>query len=353
VKNFFLQYDLSDEVIAAGVSGGADSLALVLRLKKYCKKVVALSVDHKLREESAAEAEYVAGLMKKEGIEHHILVWEGEKPKTGIEAAAREARYNLLCGWCKNNKIKYLAVGHHRRDQAETFLLRLQRGSGLSGLCGMLPIFEQNEIFIIRPQLNDDPQELKAYLQQRNIKWVEDPSNQSDDFLRVKVRKFLPELEKKIGISEERLSETANVLQRTRSYFAEEVDKRIRNQVRKWGSSIFSFSSMVFAGWHSEIAYRVLAEILRKVSKKNYAPESDEILHLIKVLNQPNFKGCTLNGCEVFAAKKRLWVIPEIRKNQIMKKLQWEEYLQKFPQYAKADLPYKVRRALYNESQGV
>ncbi|MBR6663780.1 MAG: tRNA lysidine(34) synthetase TilS [Alphaproteobacteria bacterium] len=353
MQSFFSQYNLSEEIVAAGVSGGADSLAWVLRLKKYCKKIVALSVDHGLRPESAIEVEYVAKIMEQEGIEHHILVWEGDKPKTGIEAAAREARYNLLCGWCKANGVKYLAIGHHRRDQAETFLLRLQRGSGLSGLSGMLPIFEQNGIFIIRPQLEDDPQELRDYLQQKNIKWVEDPSNQSDDFLRVKVRKFLPELENKIGISEERLSETAKVLQRTRNYFAEEVEKRIKNQVRKWGDNIFSFSAKVFNDWHSEIAYRVLAELLRKVSKKNYAPESEEILNLISLLKKDNFKGCTLNGCEIFAAKKRLWIVPEIGKSQIMKKSQWEEYLQIFPQYTKSDLPDKVRRALYNEMQEV
>ena len=93
---FFEKYQIKDEVIAAGVSGGADSLALALRLKECGKKVVALTVDHGLRKESAREAEYVAKLMKAQGIEHHILLWKGAKPTRGIEESAREARYQLL-----------------------------------------------------------------------------------------------------------------------------------------------------------------------------------------------------------------------------------------------------------------
>ena len=103
MQKFFERYPFSDEVIAAGVSGGADSLALVLRLTEAGREVVALTVDHGLRPESAAEAAYVATVMKKFGIEHHILTWTEKKPSAAIEAAAREARYRLLCGWCREH----------------------------------------------------------------------------------------------------------------------------------------------------------------------------------------------------------------------------------------------------------
>ncbi|MBE6451986.1 MAG: tRNA lysidine(34) synthetase TilS [Alphaproteobacteria bacterium] len=346
---FFERYNLKNKVIAVGVSGGADSLALVLRLKELGINVVALSVDHGLRPSSNKEAQYVAELMAKFGIEHHILEWKGDKPQTGIEAAARKARYELLCSWCKVNDVQYLAVGHHRRDQAETFLLRLQRGSGLSGLCGMADITVQNGINIIRPQLDDDPEELRNYLLEKNIKWVEDESNQSDDFLRVKIRKFLPELEDKIAISEKRLADTAKVLRLTREYLDFEVAKVLKNQVRKWSDVVYSLSFNNLETWHSEISYRVLAEILREVGKKDYAPEADEIIRLISALKKDDFKGCTLNGCEIFIAQKRLWIIPEVGAKQLLSKEKWEECLQFMPQYAKASLPYKVRRALYNE----
>lgn len=110
---------------AVGVSGGADSLALVYLLREWAlrcgKKIVALTVDHQLRPTSRQEADYVAKLMRQAGIEHHILTWEGEKPVSGIETAAREARYRLLEDWCLSNGIYTIFMAHHKRDQAETF----------------------------------------------------------------------------------------------------------------------------------------------------------------------------------------------------------------------------------------
>ena len=350
MQRFFEQNQIDEnEVIAVGVSGGADSLALILRMNDLGKKVVALSVDHGLRPTSSDEAKYVAKLMKKTGIEHHILVWEGEKPTSDVEAIAREARYKLLCDWCKNHNVKYLAIGHHRRDQAETFLLRLQRGSGLQGLCGMYPLSKRGEIFILRPQLDDDPDVLRDYLKQKNIDWVEDESNQCEDFMRVKMRKFLPELETKIGLTEVRLAETAKVLQRTQNYFEYEVAKRIKNQVRELYDRIYAFSVNVIRDWHEEIAYRVLEKLLRLCGNKSYAPEAEEILRLLQAMQRSDFKGCTLNGCEILVAQKRIWMVPEVLDNQVLSKSDWDKCLHFVPQYAKAGLPYKVRRAIYNQ----
>ena len=132
--------------------------------------------------------------MKTFGIEHHILVWEGEKPKTGIEEMAREARYALLQDWCENNDVRVLAIAHHAKDQAETFFLRLQRGSGLFGLSGMQAVSQRGNLKIIRPLLHTEPEKLKDYLRGKNLGWVEDPSNQCEDFLRVKIRKRLDNL---------------------------------------------------------------------------------------------------------------------------------------------------------------
>ena len=352
MQKFFERYPLTDEIVAAGVSGGADSLALVLRLKEIGRKVVALSVDHGLRAESRAEAEYVARLMNEAGIEHHILTWQGEKPTAAIEAEAREARYRLLAEWCKEHKIKYLAVGHHRRDQAETFLLRLQRGSGLYGLSGMLPISERNGIMVIRPQLEDDPEDLRNYLRAKGIAWVEDPSNQCLDFQRVKMRKFLPELERQIGISEARLANTAKILARSREYIESVVTNCIDNKVRCYGRHIFSFADGWLARLHEEIAYRVLAELLCRCADLDYAPEAEEILHLLAEMKK-SFKGATLGGCEIFVAQKRIWIVPELRSTEVMSKAEWDECLQFLPQYANSGLPYKVRRALCFEYKKV
>ena len=217
MKNFFTKYNIAHEIVAVAVSGGADSLALVLRLRDAGINVIALTVDHGLRSESRNEAIYVADVMKKNGIEHHILTWEGEKPTVGIEELARQARYRLMFEFCKLRGVSVLATGHHRRDQAETFLMRLQRGSGVYGLSGILPISKRDGITVIRPQLEDDPENLKDYLRSKKIVWIDDPMNDSEDFLRVKIRKFLPEL-KKIGIDEKRLADTASVICKTRMF---------------------------------------------------------------------------------------------------------------------------------------
>lgn len=348
MQKFFDTYGITDEIIAAGVSGGADSLALVLRLHESGRKVIALTVDHGLRAESRSEAEYVGEVMARYGIEHHILTWDGEKPQSGIEEAARQKRYELLFGWCRDNHVGVLAVGHHRRDQAETFLLRLQRGSGLDGLCCMQPVTQRGGIMLIRPQLEDNPEDLKAYLRERGIVWTEDASNLCDDFLRARIRKFLPELERAAGISEQRLAETAAVLARTRNYLEEQTVKFIRNHVRCWENAAVSVSLGMLLGQHQEMAYRILSALIRETGGRVYAPEAEETLRLIEQMREPDFKGCTLGGCEVFAARKRMWIVPEVKQKQVMSKSEWQKCLQNLPQYAKAELPYKVRRAIYN-----
>lgn len=348
MQKFFETYGIADDVIAAGVSGGADSLALALRLHECGKRVVALTVDHGLRPESRPEAEFVGRVMRRFGIEHHILTWEGEKPQSGIEETARRKRYELLFGWCLENGVKTLAVGHHRRDQAETFLLRLQRGSGVDGLSCMLPVTERGGIKIIRPQLEDDPEELKNYLRERKIDWAEDASNRCDDFLRVKIRKFLPELEQVVGLSAQRLAETAAVLARTRAYLQQQTEKFVAARVRRWEGAAVSVSLEALAALHPELAFRVLGLLIKEIGGGDYAPEAQEVLRLSEQLRAPAFRGCTLGGCEFVTARRRLWIVPEVRDGRVLSVAEWRKCLQNLPQYAKADLPYKVRRAIYN-----
>ncbi len=349
MQKFFETYGITDDIIAAGVSGGADSLALALRLHESGKKVIALTVDHGLRAESRSEAEYVGKVMARYGIEHHILTWEGEKPHSGLEEAARQKRYELLFGWCLKNNVKTLAVGHHRRDQAETFLLRLQRGSGVDGLSCMLPVTERCGVMLIRPQLADDPEELRNYLRRQKVDWMEDASNQCDDFQRVKIRKFLPELERAVGLSAQRLAETAAVLARTRAYLQEQTEKFVAARVRRWEGAAVSVSLEAIAALHPELAFRVLGALIKEIGGRDYAPEAQEILRLSEQLRAPEFRGCTLGGCEFVTVRRRLWIVPEVRDGQVLGVEEWLKCLQNLPQYAKADLPYKVRRAIYNQ----
>ena len=165
--------------IAVAVSGGPDSLALAILLDRWARRrggrAIALTVDHGLREESAAEARRVGRWMRGRGIAHHILVWRGRKPKHGVQAAARDARYALLESWCRRHAILHLALAHHRDDQIETFLMRLGRGSGLDGLAAMPAIAERGGVRLLRPLLDIDKARLVASLAAMGQGWIEDP----------------------------------------------------------------------------------------------------------------------------------------------------------------------------------
>ena len=220
-------YNADFRLTAAAVSGGADSLALAFLLKDFQKqnggRAAVLTVNHHLRPEADAEAAMVAALMKKWGIEHHVLNWFPEEGNGGIEEKAREARYRLMEDWCVKNGFYYLLTAHHQQDQAETFLMRLQRGSGVDGLSAMAEMTPRGKICVVRPLLEAEPAALRQLLRESGIAWAEDASNGCDDFLRVRIRKFLPELEKKTGISIRRLAETARALRMTREYLEAET----------------------------------------------------------------------------------------------------------------------------------
>ena len=119
---------------AAAVSGGADSMALFRLLDEFIRKnggeLLVLTVDHGLRPESSAEAVWTAAQTAQRGHAYRVLKWQGEKPQSGIEKTAREKRYALLFEACREKEISALFLGHHRRDQAETFLMRRARGRG-------------------------------------------------------------------------------------------------------------------------------------------------------------------------------------------------------------------------------
>lgn len=351
MEAFFRTYGIEDQVIAAGVSGGADSLALVWQLKQWAerngRRIVALTVDHGLRRESREEALYVAGLMADWGIEHHLLVWEGEKPSGDIEARAREARYSLMAGWCLKNGVKTLAVGHHMQDQAETFLMRLCRGSGVYGLSAMLPVTECWGITLVRPQLEQQPEDLRNLLQQLGVAWKEDLSNQSEDFFRTRIRHYLPELEKRTGLTRERLAETAAVLARSRSLIEQLVRQEIAENVADWQGIVKSLPQQILKSWHSELLFRILAALIRVTGHRKYAPESEELLRLSGLIVKPDFKGCTLGDCEIISCRGKIWILPEIRNKPVLRREVWAEWVQRFPELQNVDLPYKVRQAIY------
>ena len=185
--------------LAVAVSGGADSMAACLMARDWAAarggSVLALTVDHRLRPESAAEAARVGVWMQKLGIAHRIAVWTEPRPACGIEAAARVARRRMLHRLCAEAGILHLIVAHHAGDQAETVLMRRARAGGDGtvrlGEAGMADLEHWPRLRELRPCLGLTHAELTAVCRAVGQPWVEDSSNASDAFERNRVRKAL------------------------------------------------------------------------------------------------------------------------------------------------------------------
>jgi tRNA(Ile)-lysidine synthase len=179
-------------VLAVAVSGGRDSLALALLSQGWAAKrdgrVVGLIVDHGLRAESAAEAAATKDTLARHGIDGAILTWSGAKPRSGLQEAARMARYRLLRDDCRRRGLLHLLLAHHADDQAETVAMRLARRSGPDGLAGMAALVDQPEVRLLRPLLGVSRARLTATLLARGVRWLDDPSNVDPRFERARLR---------------------------------------------------------------------------------------------------------------------------------------------------------------------
>ncbi|MEM9989467.1 MAG: tRNA lysidine(34) synthetase TilS, partial [Pseudomonadota bacterium] len=200
--------------LAVAVSGGADSFSLLHKLYTEGYDILALTVDHGLRPEAAKEAEKVASWCGSQSIPHRTLRWEGDKPQTGIQAAARKARYHLLIKACQRESIDRLVTAHHQDDQAETVLMRLRRGSGL-GLAAIraevkVASADGGPLTLARPLLTTARRsQLLAYAEHHNLPFVHDPSNDDDRFERIRMRALLAALEQQELLMPKALSQTA------------------------------------------------------------------------------------------------------------------------------------------------
>jgi len=262
--------DLPGLVLA--VSGGPDSTALLVLAARWAKqlkhapKLIAVTIDHGLRPEAAREAAMVKQLARRLGVPHRTLHWRGEKPQSGLQEAARYARYELLGQIATRARFAHILTAHTLDDQAETVLFRLARGSGLFGLTGMahaapLPLRGVREIFLVRPLLHLSKARLVATLKAARIAYAEDPSNRDPRFTRTRLRSLMPALARE-GLDARGLARLAARLRRAESTIQVAV-QAARSALaplpwRERGPIVFETAP--FAGLPAEVALRLLGE---------------------------------------------------------------------------------------------
>jgi len=299
---------------AIGVSGGGDSLALMLLAADWAKREkkpapVVLTVDHGLRSESHKDAEHTRKLAKDAGLQAHILAWKGAKPSSDVEAEARAARYRLMGEWCVSHKVPALYIAHTLEDQAETFLLRLGRGSGLDGLSAMravspIPIAELSQIALVRPLLDVTRDDLRSYLKSKKIEWRDDPMNTDPRFARVRVREAWPMLEE-IGLTPQRVADAADHLGRARAALDGLTDNLVQRAVR-FGPEGAALDPVRLKMQPREMGLRVLAAVLARVSGEAYRPRFNSLERLFDAISAGSLGGgATLHGCKIAPAAVR------------------------------------------------
>jgi tRNA(Ile)-lysidine synthase len=261
--------------LVLAVSGGPDSTALLVLAARWAKrlkrapKLLAVTVDHGLRPQSAREAATVKRLARNLGVPHRTLHWRGNKPRTGLQAAARYARYELLAQAATHAGFAHILTAHTLDDQAETVLFRLARGSGIFGLTGMahaapLPLDGVREIFLVRPLLHVAKARLVATLKAARVDYAEDPSNRDPRFTRARLRQDLMPLLAREGLDARALARLAARLRRAESTIAIAVDAaRAALAPPPWPPrGPVAFETVAFAGLPAEVGLRLLGEAI-------------------------------------------------------------------------------------------
>jgi tRNA(Ile)-lysidine synthase len=187
--------------LGIAVSGGSDSMALLTLAAEYRDaagvSLKAVTIDHGLRPEAKDEARFVGNFCGAIGVAHDVVAWERSAPWQVSQDAARRARHAMLASWAKRHSVERIALGHTRDDRLETFLMRARQGSGWHGLAGPMPnsvspVWPEGRLMpLIRPLLAFGRDELRTELTSRGATWVEDPSNDTTRFERVRMRRLL------------------------------------------------------------------------------------------------------------------------------------------------------------------
>ncbi len=293
--------------IAVAVSGGADSMALARLLADWARTagadLAAVTVDHRLRAEAAAEARQVAAWLQPHGIPHATLAWEDgalEPAARSPQKAARDARYALMAAWCAGQNRSHLFLAHHADDQVETFLIRLTRGSGINGLAAMAPLTRlraaAGDVLLARPLLGFTKADLTDVCKALGQPWLEDPSNSNRASARIRFRQAARLLEEE-GFSRSRLLETVTHMQRARAALDQAAQQLLRTATAWDQYGAVRLGLRAWAAAPDEIALRALSSLLTAAGGQVYGPRFESLTRIAAQMRKGPWRDSTLHGC--------------------------------------------------------
>lgn len=298
-------------LLAAGVSGGRDSLALILLADEWARtrggRAIAVIVDHGLRAASAGEAKATRELLARHDIEAEVVRWTGAKPAKAIQQVARAERYRLLFEFCARRGILHLLVAHQADDQAETIAMRGVRHSGPDGMAGMAAQVEHRSARLLRPLLSVTRQCLTATLQARGIAWIDDPSNDDPRFERARLRAAGPLAAVAAGAGEGR-AERERLLAHA-AVGVLELDAEGAVAIDRSGLRALDRDHRV----------RLLSRVVQGVGGRDYPPRRDRLQRATERLLQGEGRGKSGKGRDFTLSECRLM----LRQNGPKGRLRW------------------------------
>jgi tRNA(Ile)-lysidine synthase len=296
-----------DHPLGLAVSGGGDSVALLLLAVDAGQQVRAVTVDHGLRPEAAAEAAWVGRLCAGLGVPHDTLQWQGWTGAGNLQDQARRARLSLIADWAMAAGLGAVALGHTQDDQAETVLMRLARRAGVDGLSAMSDRRRAQGMTWLRPLLSVSRDDLRAFLRARGQEWIEDPSNDALRFDRVKARRALTALAP-LGLTAAVLAGVADQMRTARSALDHQTEAAARQIARIEGGDVV-MDRAGFEGLPAEIRRRLLVGALGWIGSADYGPRAASVQALLTAVAAG--RGGTLAGCRVTLRPSTLRVARE------------------------------------------
>lgn len=299
--------------LAVAVSGGGDSLGLAFLAARWAERrggrVTALTVDHGLRPDSAAEARRVGEWLEAKGIRHRVLEWLGPKPRSGVQEAARLARYGLMSAWCREAGILHLLLAHTMDDQAETLLLRLGSGSGPDGLAAMAAVRETPDLRLLRPLLGVRKTALTSLLAAQGQEWIEDPSNRDPAFARTRIRQAMSDG----GLEVQELALSAMRFGRARAALEGAASEWLARGARVHPAGFARLDRAGLLAAPAEVSFRALSRVILAIGGRGHGPRTGKLERLLGSLTDADGASRTLGGCRIVGREGEILVCRENR----------------------------------------